>query len=263
MPFAEIGLKPCNFEVVKTGDINKSLSFQENQTVRRSKEFLFYAKKDISSAYHLISFELRSSQIHELAGFQGTFAFDPSELEFVGISSGKMKVNNQNINLSKLQEGVVPMLWTNPGSVLLERTDHMFTLLFRAKTQHNTQINPTIEFGSSVLRAECVDTDGNILKPILQVHHEDDPQVSQTAISNIYPNPTNGSIIIPIESITTQVANIRVFNIMGQLVYGNSASIVRGHNQIPLNLGSIAAPGVYLIETRVGETKRIQKVQVF
>lgn len=263
IPFAEIGLKPCNYEVVKTGDINRSLNFQEHQTEKRNKEFLFYAKKDNSSAYHLISFELRSSQINELSGFQGTFSFDPTQMEFVGISSGKMKVNTQNINLSKLQEGVVPMLWSNPGSVLLERADHMFTLLFRAKAQHNTQINPSIDFGSYVLRAECVDTDGNILKPILQEHPEDDPLVSQTVISKVYPNPTDGSIVISIESITTQVVHVRVFNIMGQLVYGNSASIVRGHNQIPLNLGSIAAPGVYFIETRVGETKRIQKVQVY
>ncbi len=64
--------------------------------------------------------------------------------------------------------------------------------------------------------------------------------INQTSVDNsdwiISPNPSNGNFMV--SSITHKLASIKVFNMLGEIVYNTSSSVIR--------LG--VAPGIYFVQ---------------
>ncbi len=72
--------------------------------------------------------------------------------------------------------------------------------------------------------------------------------ITDASVYNVYPNPNNGSFRIAITGLTdTKNAQIRITNLMGQMVYQNNEAIANGQVTANINLPN-ATDGIYLLQ---------------
>jgi hypothetical protein len=75
----------------------------------------------------------------------------------------------------------------------------------------------------------------------------------------VYPNPTQAEFNIRIESISTDVADVRVLDLSGRIV--ERAAAVPTNKEV--TIGKNLSPGVYFIEVRHGNlSKKIKVVKL-
>ena len=75
--------------------------------------------------------------------------------------------------------------------------------------------------------------------------------IPETTMDNgfaIFPNPTDGNIIISINSKKQQDIRINIFDIRGKLIYNQHTRIVAGNNSIQINISGIST-GIYVIQS--------------
>ncbi len=75
----------------------------------------------------------------------------------------------------------------------------------------------------------------------------------------IYPNPTDGNLMVRFNSTTTQAIDIRVMNLVGQQLFGDSMNNFSGSYQKSYDLGSLPA-GVYLFQIVTEKGSRTERV---
>jgi hypothetical protein len=72
--------------------------------------------------------------------------------------------------------------------------------------------------------------------------------VDDTKIYNVYPNPNDGSFHIAVNGLANDKnAEIRISNMMGQMIYQSNANISNGNTLSDVNLPN-AANGIYLLQ---------------
>jgi hypothetical protein len=76
---------------------------------------------------------------------------------------------------------------------------------------------------------------------------------------SVYPNPSSGLLSVSLSANEPGVAEFRVMDIMGRMVYSQSARVESGENTITLELSALPS-GVYLLEAGLGESKRAVRI---
>lgn len=246
-----------DLKVIKTGDMNNSWgrSIAEIES-RTTNDFIFYIEKNISPDQSLIAFSLKAEDFSQLQGFQGTFEFDPGLLEFVSIVSGALNVNQGNLNLNILSEGFIPFVWDTKQGINISPDEVLFTLFFRSNRKENP-LNPfSLDFGSSTISAQGVNSDGEIIKLIYKVKKTPDNVVTKTQVLPAFPNPGKDFFTIPLQLSNDDNVQLAVFNAQGQRIYQNSYQLVKGNRSIQLAKEQLGTAGVYLIEIQIGDSIR-------
>jgi hypothetical protein len=79
---------------------------------------------------------------------------------------------------------------------------------------------------------------------------------------NVYPNPTDGLLNIAFQTVTAQKLNVRVYNVMGQLVMSEQFNkVVAGKNNLTMDLSSLIT-GIYMVEVLGTQTQNSIRVSV-
>lgn len=84
---------------------------------------------------------------------------------------------------------------------------------------------------------------------------------SQNSISNFYPNPTSSNASIDIFSEETEIANISVYNTLGQLVYDDKINLLGGKNIYQLNTQNFKN-GIYSVSIKIGDKQIVKQLAV-
>ena len=74
----------------------------------------------------------------------------------------------------------------------------------------------------------------------------------------VYPNPSTGAFNVSLDKVLGQI-DIKVFNLLGELVNTNSTEISTGNYNI--NLGHLAN-GVYMLQVNNGNTIATQRITI-
>ena len=74
----------------------------------------------------------------------------------------------------------------------------------------------------------------------------------------LYPNPASEFVYLNFNSATEELVNIQIVNSIGQLVKQHPANIVKGHNQIKIQVDDIK-PGMYLLRINKGDLNLTKK----
>ncbi len=101
--------------------------------------------------------------------------------------------------------------------------------------------NPLI--GDNYYRLKVVDKDGS-------ERYEGGVIVVKFLKNNsfvVYPNPTNGKITIGLESDENKESMLRVFNVLGEMLATFSSNLVKGNNEISIDLQHLPS-GTYLLD---------------
>jgi hypothetical protein len=94
--------------------------------------------------------------------------------------------------------------------------------------------------------------------------------VSQAGISeldaflstNLYPNPTNGTTILSVDSKEQQAISIQVIDAVGKIVYQEDREVSAGEVLIPLNSNETLKKGVYFVNVSKGNATKTLKLMV-
>ena len=78
---------------------------------------------------------------------------------------------------------------------------------------------------------------------------------------DVYPNPTTGDFYINISSIDDGIADVKIYTLLGQVIYSNDFSITKGSNIISFNLSRYPA-GIYLIVANINGVKINSKISL-
>ena len=81
-------------------------------------------------------------------------------------------------------------------------------------------------------------------------------KINEREIPTAYPNPSNGNFSLRLKSI--QTSSIKLYSILGNLVYENNSPVAGENNIQTKNL----TPGIYLIKIMSGEKYIVQRVVV-
>jgi hypothetical protein len=79
---------------------------------------------------------------------------------------------------------------------------------------------------------------------------------------NVYPNPTDGLLNIAFQTVNAQKVNMRVYNVMGQLVMTEQYNkVAAGKNNLTLDLTALQT-GIYMVEVLGNHTQNTLRVSV-
>lgn len=252
-----------NWYAIKTGDVNRSWSLSQGSTLnaRTEEDFIFYIEKDLSTQQSLVAFSVKAEEMSWLSGFQGTFEFDPQSLEFVSVVPGILKVNNDNLNLHKLEEGFLPFVWAGKQGVSIEAGQVLFTLFFKTKQRENPEDPFELDFGSGTVEAQGVNGDGNVIRVILSPKDNGGATtIEDTKAYPLYPNPSNATVTLPIDLSSDEDVSIIVYNLQGQILWQRSFRLLAGRRNLELILDELANNGVYLLRVQAGNYRQTERL---
>jgi surface protein len=81
---------------------------------------------------------------------------------------------------------------------------------------------------------------------------------SQNLNSNFYPNPTSTNASIDIFSDESVIANISVYNFLGQIIFKDKMNLQNGKNIYQLNTQKFTR-GVYLVSIKIGDRQNVKQ----
>ena len=155
-----------NFMAVKIGDVNGSYEANskdnDEEIERRSNTVLELTVEDrllIEGEQVVIPFFGNDVTIN---GFQNTINFDSDKLTLVDITSDLLDLNEDNIGLSRANEGVLTLSWDTREAMDMEASTAMFELIFDVK--RDAQLSDELFIDSNVTPSEAYDSELNVME---------------------------------------------------------------------------------------------------
>ena len=247
---------------VKIGDVNASavVNLTDGQTTeRRSNQSLTL---EIAEANYtqgeIVSVPVYAQNMYEILGFQSTLNFNANDLEFNGVTSGALGLDENNLGLYQASKGSIAISWNTNEAVTVEDDKVLFTLDFIA--QNTSDLNE-LYIGSSLTRAEAYTADLEVINLNLDVAGR---SAGEFVLLQNVPNPflhsTDIGFVLPDASDVT----LNVFDVNGRLLMSNTDTYTGGSHTITLNKDQLSVTGVmyYTVETAFGtSTKKMIQIR--
>ncbi len=228
---------------VKIGDINMSAS---SDVESRSANDLILSVDDRDfAANEQVRVDFYAKDFNGIQGFQGTFNFDNSAIQFVSVESGVLDVNNSNIAVNRLAEGQIPFSWFKPNAIEVKDDAILFSVNFKALAQGS--VKSAISLNSSVTKLEAYDSQSENMDMTLQYRND----VSGFELLQNIPNPFSNNTEIRFSIDEESEYTLTVYDVSGRVVYEKSAISQKGVNSVSITRLDIDATGVlyYTVST--------------
>ncbi len=125
--------------------------------------------------------------------------------------------------------------------------DAIQPLIATAKLLSSTPANTTVANNQATVIVQLAPS----TRRIVSATDEKPTQFLPLVIQAIAPNPTEGEIIVNVESLLSQNVRFDFFNILGITIYSEIKKVYAGNNQLHFNL-SERESGIYFIKSSVG-----------
>lgn len=251
-----------DFMAVKIGDVNGSAianSINGPTDDENKKTVGFEINESTFERGTPVTVPVYATDIDELIGFQNTFHFNIHGLEFDGITSAALEMDETNLGLYDLDHGIITLSWHDSEAVQIDPSTVLFELNFVAK--NNGNLSDHIALSSDVTRAEAYTDDLQILDMRLNVRGE---KSSEFVLYQNTPNPfteaTDIRFSLPDESDIT----FRVYDLNGKEILRETAHYTKGTHTITLNRDELNVTGVmyYTVESVFGvETRKMIQIK--
>ena len=241
-----------NFVGIKIGDVNGSAngsSFDEDETALRSTtNKLIFTSDDIgleAGVEYVVPFA--TPHTSPIAGFQFTFEFDPSALEWLGAESTNTVFDPAtNLGSTLADEGLLTVSWVNNGELEIPREGPLFSLRFRSL--RNGRLSEMISIGNQVIPAEAIagriaeaNTD---LVPMGVELSFLTPQVPQLHLYQNTPNPFRKQTTVRFKLPAAAPVSLTVFNAYGQMVKTVDAHFSEGEHEVVFDFSNQRLSGM-------------------
>nr|MBP6569694.1 T9SS type A sorting domain-containing protein [Saprospiraceae bacterium] len=248
-----------NFTGVKVGDINGSAvtNFNGASTENRSKTLTFVAEDQSFQAGQNVKMDITADNFTNMSGAQWTINFDQTSMEFQGVSSGAIQMNNENVNVLQANNGKLAFSWNDFKGVTIDKDKVLFTIEFRA-TANNTLTN-TVKFSSDITKAEAYTHDLSEINLGLTFRN-DNTSDAVFALDQNNPNPFTATTSIGFTLPSAGEAKLTIYDITGKVLKTITNTYPKGRSEVNIASEEINAQGVMFYELESNGLKATKKM---
>jgi len=130
-----------DFIGVKIGDVNGDVEASQLDKKVRNRDgrwpLVFEIMEQKISKGEVVSIPVSARNYERISGWQGTFNFDPTQIEILGVGAGALKFDESNINPLQVAEGKLPFSYSFSD---MEDYDEavLFELVVKARAEVST-----------------------------------------------------------------------------------------------------------------------------
>jgi hypothetical protein len=250
-----------DFVAVKVGDVDHSWTNQEGGRLSGGSLDLLLA--EISLNQDLVEIPVIVDESVSLRGYQFSMVWNPTELEYVGVSS---KGVDGHFNDQLAVDGILTTLWDESGgsALNLEAGQELFTVKFRARHE---QADTEVQINSALTKAMAFGSDFkafSIRSKPLRVSMEALRNGNLEVFQNV-PNPFDFSTQIDFRIPKSGLVRLTVVNSVGKIVYMYEDQYKPGLHSISWDRSQSALPvteGLYLYRLECNGEEVVKKMLV-
>jgi Secretion system C-terminal sorting domain/Cohesin domain len=225
--------------------------------------FLIPDKKVVKDGF--VDAEIRLKTRDSLTALQFTIEWNPTILEFVeigGIALAGVTVQ-ESFGLNNIYDGNFKFLWISSASDGVRVADSAMIFKIKYKAIGIKGAISKVKFTSSQIRLRAlnprVDTipitarEGTItIEGSSAVGEVSDTEGSIILHQNT-PNPIVNQTVIPFELRESQVINLKIYDIVGRMVYDKSSFFNNGKQEWALDTEGVLQKGIYLYSLKTNK----------
>lgn len=249
------GRTNVDFIGIKTGDVTGDAKANDQaKMIRRSlNNQLLYTNEVKYKAGDLIQVPLRVEEEMQMTGIQLTLAYNPNQLEFVGIQGGALNPGQEHYSTRRAANGLVSFSWHHAESIDIESGEALFNLVFVAKSQGKT--SDVIKLTDEILYSEWYDQEFRTNGLAIRGQVDSSFELYQNK-----PNPWNNTTSISFAVPEAGPARIAIRNVYGQVIWTKTTDASKGLNVFTISENEINTAGVLIIELSFNEKKLTRKM---
>ncbi|HJW30165.1 MAG TPA: T9SS type A sorting domain-containing protein, partial [Saprospiraceae bacterium] len=242
-----------DFVGIKVGDVNNSVQANALQILPRNGNGIvhFTADEKTIAIGEKVDVAIRSRDFNAIEGYQ--FTMTTPGLEFAGVESGILTMNDENIGVFG---DMLTASWHKVGGVSASADDILFTLHFTATT--GGQLSDMLDLNSKETQAEAY-TSQDVIKD-LKLNFRGAQQDAEFALYQNEPNPFRQTTMIGYEVPVPGKVTLTVFDITGKVLFVKDQDAIKGYNTITVSTKELAALGLLYYRLDASEYSATKKM---
>ena len=250
-----------DFTGIKMGDINytaKTTELNNGSQSRSSDKLILEVENKVTQKAGQIEIPVYGIWKSTLAGFQMTLEFNATKASFVSIKSAALTIGDDNLGMSRLENGLINMSWNGRESIAPTEKP-LFYVVFNLNSQVST--GDLIKINHSMLNVEAYTDQLDVMDIELRVKGSQNQIVSCELFQNT-PNPFGELTVIGFHVPDEQVVSIQIFDLKGVEVFRKEVKAIKGNNQIVVSKSDIGESGIYYYQMQTKNFVGIKKLML-
>ncbi len=249
-----------DFIGVKIGDVNGSaqIFLNEDNVDNRSYNDLIFNYSDSEFATgEIVNVPLVAKDAFPIAGMQFTIDFDQDVLDFVGIESELINVNESNYGNYLLNTGLIPFSWNVSDHIVFDGS--IMSLKFKAKGTGT--LSNSLELNSNVINSEAY----NDRLEVMNIRLESNSIQKDDDLFELFqnrPNPFSEETVIYFNLPHESSVLFEVYDLQGRVVKTIDENFKKGRHQILLNKEELGVKGMLFYSMRFDQFEITKKMMV-
>ncbi len=240
-----------NYYGIKLGDVNMSLNVLE----ARSADELVLSVDDMNVQAGQVEVPVYASDFNNVEGFQYTVDFDVNAMQFEGVESGLIEVNNSNIGTSRVTNGKLTMSWDKNSEIISSTDEPLFTLKFNAVK--NANLSDIMSINSSVTKKEAYNSNLEVMDVKLQFRGSDE---NTFELYQNTPNPFSTYTDISFNLPESSTGTMSIYDLSGKVLKVISKDFEKGMNTVRIKKSDLNVSGVLYYRLETGDYTATKKM---
>lgn len=233
-----------NFIAVKIGDVNSTavLSTANDTPITRSNNTVDFVVDNASfTTGDRVEIPVTSANFNNILGTQFTIKLDTDMVDFEGVTSGELNVEDNNFGYTYLSDGYITASWNESKAISTNDADVLFTINLIAN--ENGNVANALNINSDITTAEAYNTGLEIMDVQLSINGQS--EIEGYELYQNVPNPFGNETTIGFSVPTDGPVVLKIFDVNGKLVKMIAQDYNRGMNSIVLSIEDLKAKGIF------------------
>ncbi len=233
----------ANFKVVKVGDVNDNYVPQQmpGGLNLRNSDFATMQLGDFDYVNgEIVKVPVYIISDKDIEGLQFTVNYSKDALQYENMESGQIDINDYNIGLNYLKEGMVSFSWNSSENIDLNFNKPAFFIIFNAVKKGN--VSKSIAISNDVTTALSVIDDN---EADLRVSYRNSNGNTEFTVYQNTPNPFKNETTIRFNLPEDGMVELSIFDITGKQVYKLTEKFEKGLSQFTVKSSDVKSKGVF------------------
>jgi len=237
-----------NFTAVKIGDLNHSVTANQNQ-VNKSRTTtvapLFQMRNKYFQKGEVFTVDINATQNFKALGFQIAFEIEETALTLETIEGIQKSAFKKDGNILRISN-------TEITGKQFETNQNILRITFRAKKEGTLQNN------FSLAQTDLVNEwyDSTLQNHPLALYYFNSARLS---VATNYPNPFTNATLLPITIPQEGLLQLSIYNLKGIEIWSMQENFTAGAYEVPIT-ASFPSSGIYMYRVKFGEENILGKL---
>ena len=258
------GQTTVNLNGVKLGDVDLSAkaNFTSGAIEQRTVGTLNFRADDVAmSAGQTIEVPVMAKDFNNISGYQFTFAFDASVMDFAGMKAGALNITGENYNAERASAGIVTTAVNVDAPMTVANDEVLFTLVFNAKSEAN--LSSVLTANSALTPAMGVNGNDEVMDVALEFNTKAGVVTSGGfELKQNTPNPFSTVTSIEYNLPEASKATLTIYDVTGKVIYVKSIDAAKGMNKEVISKTQIGGTGVMFYQLVAGDYSATKKMVI-